>query len=139
VRILDVIQPEGWASPRGYANGISGEGRTVFISGQVGWNPQSCAFESDDFVTQCAQALRNLVAVLAAAGAEPRHVARMTWYVTDRAEYVAGAQGLGAVYREIMGYHFPAMSAVIVAGLIEERAKVEIEATAVVPQPADET
>ncbi len=129
----EILQPEGWAPAKGYANGVTAGGRIVFVAGQIGWNPQTCAFESDDFVAQAAQALRNIAAVLAAAGAEPRHVVRMTWYVTDRREYLDAGRELGAAYRAVFGRHFPAMSAVIVAGLVEERAKVEIEATAVIP------
>jgi len=128
----EILQPEGWAPAKGYANGVVAEGRLVFVGGQVGWNPATGAFETDDFVAQAAQALRNVARVLAEAGAEPRHVTRMTWYVTDRAEYLARPRELGAAYREVFGRHFPAMSAVIVAGLVEERAKVEIEATAVI-------
>jgi enamine deaminase RidA (YjgF/YER057c/UK114 family) len=129
----EILQPEGWAPAKGYANGVAAEGRMVFVAGQIGWNPATCGFETDDFVAQAAQALRNIAAVLAAAGAEPRHVVRMTWYVTERREYVDAGPELGAAYREVFGRHFPAMSAVIVAGLVEERAKVEIEATAVIP------
>jgi len=129
----EILQPEGWAPAKGYANGVAAEGRMVFVAGQIGWDPQTCAFETDDFVAQAAQALRNIAAVLAAAGAEPRHVVRMTWYVTSRREYLDAGRALGAAYREVFGRHFPAMSAVIVAGLVEERAKVEIEVTAVIP------
>ncbi|HYH83684.1 MAG TPA: RidA family protein [Longimicrobium sp.] len=132
----EILQPEGWASAKGYANGVAAEGRMVFVAGQIGWNPATCAFETDDFVAQAAQALRNIAAVLAAAGAEPRQVVRMTWYVTSRREYLDAGRELGAAYREVFGRHFPAMSAVIVAGLVEERAKVEIEATAVVAHPS---
>ncbi|HSU14050.1 RidA family protein [Longimicrobium sp.] len=130
----EILQPEGWTPAKGYANGVAAEGRLVFVAGQVGWNPETGAFETDDFVAQTAQALRNVARVLAEAGAEPRHVTRMTWYVTDRGEYLARPRELGAAYREVFGRHFPAMSAMIVAGLVEERAKVEIEATAVVPR-----
>jgi enamine deaminase RidA (YjgF/YER057c/UK114 family) len=131
--LMEILQPDGWAPAKGYANGVAAEGRLVFVAGQVGWNPQTGEFETDDFVAQTAQALRNVARVLAEAGAEPRHVTRMTWYVTSRAEYLARPRELGAAYREVFGRHFPAMSAVIVAALVEERAKVEIEATAVVP------
>jgi enamine deaminase RidA (YjgF/YER057c/UK114 family) len=129
-----ILHPHGWAKPRGYANGISTSGRFVFVAGQVGWNP-SCVFESDDFVAQTAQALRNIVAILAEDGAAPEHIARMTWYVTDRGEYLRRAKEIGAVYREIVGRHFPAMTAVEVSALVEDGAKVEIEVTAVVPPP----
>lgn len=130
----EILHPDGWAPAKGYANGVAAEGRTVFVGGQIGWNPETGAFESDDFVAQAAQALRNVARVLAAGGAEPRHVVRMTWYLTDRGEYLDSARALGAAYREVFGRHYPAMSAVIVAGLVEERAKVEIEATAVIPR-----
>jgi enamine deaminase RidA (YjgF/YER057c/UK114 family) len=128
-----VLQPAGWARPRGYANGVAARGTQVFVGGQIGWNAQQ-AFETDDFVAQVRQALRNVVAVLREAGAGPEHVVRMTWYVVDKREYLARADALGAAYREVMGRHFPAMTAVQVAGLIEDRARVEIEATAVIPE-----
>jgi enamine deaminase RidA (YjgF/YER057c/UK114 family) len=130
---LEVLQPEGWPRPSGYANGIAATGRLVFIAGQIGWNPKTCQFETDDFVAQTAQALRNIVAVLHTAGAEPRHVVRLTWFITDKPAYLAAQREIGATYREFMGRNFPAMSVVVVAGLLEDRAKVEIEATAVVP------
>ncbi len=129
---MKTLQPPGWAAPRGYANGIAARGSLVFVAGQVGWNGQE-RFESDEFVAQARQALANIVAVLREAGAGPEHLVRMTWYVTDRREYVASWKALGAAYREVIGRHFPAMTAVEVAGLIEAGAKVEIEATAVVP------
>lgn len=129
---MKVLQPPGWAQPRGYANGIAARGTLVFIGGQVGWNAAQ-QFDSDDFVAQAAQALRNVVAVLAEAGGRPEHIARMTWYVRDRREYLASYRALGAAYREIIGRHFPAMSAVEVTALMEDRARVEIEATAVIP------
>jgi enamine deaminase RidA (YjgF/YER057c/UK114 family) len=129
---MKVLQPPGWAPPRGYANGIAARGTLVVVGGQVGWNAAQ-AFESDDFVSQARQALENVVAVLAQAGARPEHVVRMTWYVVDRDEYVASLRALGAAYRDVMGRHFPTMSAVEVSRLIEPRARVEIEATAVVP------
>lgn len=128
-----VLQPEGWAPPRGYANGMEAAGRMVFVAGQVGWNPATCAFETDDFVGQVDQALRNVRAVLAEAGAAPEHLTRVTWYVTDRAAYNAGARAIGRAWRERFGRNFPPMTLVVVAGLLEERAQVEIEATAVVP------
>ncbi len=128
------LHPAGWAPPRGYANGVEAEGRIVFVAGQIGWNPETAEIETDDFAAQAAQALRNVAAVLAEAGARPGHVTRMTWYVTDRAAYLAAAKEVGRAYRGVFGRHYPAMAAVIVAGLVEERAKVEIEATAVVPQ-----
>jgi enamine deaminase RidA (YjgF/YER057c/UK114 family) len=126
------LQPAGWAPPKGYANGIAARGTTVFVGGQIGWNGQQ-QFESDDFVMQSRQALRNVMAILAEAGAGPEHIARMTWYVTDKREYVASLSALGTAYRDVIGRHFPAMTAVQVSALIEDRAKVEIEVTAVVP------
>ena len=126
-----ILQPLGWAAPRGYANGVAASGRLVFVAGQIGWNAQA-QFESDDFVAQTAQALRNIVTVLAAAGAHPADIVRMTWYVTDREEYLRRGKEVGNVYREIIGKHYPAMTAVEVRALMEARAKVEIEATAVV-------
>jgi enamine deaminase RidA (YjgF/YER057c/UK114 family) len=129
---FEILQPEGWALPKGYANGIAAEGRLIFIAGQVGWNPETCQIETDDFAEQTAQALKNVVAVLREAGAEPRHVVRLTWYITDKDAYLAAQREIGKVYREVMGRHFPAMAVVVVAGLLEGRAKVEIEGTAVV-------
>jgi enamine deaminase RidA (YjgF/YER057c/UK114 family) len=129
---MQILQPLGWAAPRGYANGIAASGRIVFVSGQVGWNAQG-RFEATDFVGQARQALANVVAVLREAGARPEHIARMTWYVVDRREYLASYKALGAAYREVIGNHYPAMSAVEVAALVEDGARVEIEATAVIP------
>ncbi len=127
-----VLQPAGWAPPKGYATGVAARGTTIFVGGQIGWNAQQ-RFESDDFVAQAKAALANVVAVLREAGAGPEHITRMTWYVVDRREYLASAKALGAAYREVIGRHYPAMSAVAVAALMEDRAKVEIEATAVLP------
>jgi enamine deaminase RidA (YjgF/YER057c/UK114 family) len=127
-----VLQPPGWARPKGYANGMVASGRMVFVAGQVGWNAEE-RFESDDFVAQARQALANIVAVLAEAGAGAESLVRMTWYVLDKAEYLGAARDLGAAYREVIGDHFPAMSLVQVAGLVEEGARLEIEATAVIP------
>ncbi len=129
---MNTLQPPGWAPAKGYANGISARGTQIFVGGQIGWNAQQ-QFESDDFIDQTAQTLRNVVAVLNEAGAGPEHMVRMTWYVIDRVEYNARLKELGAVYREVMGRNFPAMSCVQVAGLMEARAKVEIEVTAVLP------
>ncbi len=129
---MEILQPPGWAAPRGYANGIAASGRIVFVSGQVGWNAQG-HFEATDFVGQARQALANVVAVLGEAGARPEHIARMTWYVVDKREYVASSKALGAVYREVIGNHYPAMTAVEVAALVEDGARVEIEVTAVIP------
>lgn len=127
-----ILQPEGWAKPIGYANGVEARGRLVFIGGQVGWNGQ-CEFETDDFVGQVRQTLKNIVAVLQEAGAEPKHITSMTWYFTDRAEYLASLKSIGQAYRDIIGRHYPAMAAMQVVALVEERAKIEIQATAVVP------
>lgn len=129
----EAIEPEGWATPVGYAHGMSATGRVVVTAGQVGWDPISSTFASDDFAAQTAQALRNVVAVLRAAGAEAEHLVRMTWFVTSRAEYVAARRQIGSAYRDIIGRHYPAMSVIVVSALVEERAKIEIEATAVVP------
>lgn len=126
------LQPEGWERPRGYANGIAARGTHVFVGGQIGWNAQQM-FESDDFIAQTAQALRNVLAVLQTANAEPQHMVRMTWYITNRDIYVSSLKEVGAVYRQILGKHFPAMTCVVVQALVEERALVEIEVTAVVP------
>ena len=130
--MAEPIEPEGWIQPVGYANGMAASGRVVVTAGQVGWNPTTGKFESDDFAGQAAQALRNVADVLRAAGVAPRHLVRLTWYITSRDEYMTARAAIGAAYREIMGKHFPAMSVVIVAALLEPRAKVEIEATAVV-------
>ena len=127
-----VLQPPGWPRPKGYANGIAASGRVVFVAGQVGWNAEE-RFESDDFVVQARQALANIVAVLAEANGGPEHITRMTWFVLDKQEYLDRARDLGAAYREVIGDTYPAMSLVQVAGLVETGAKLEIEATAVVP------
>ena len=129
---MKVLQPPGWTPPKGNANGIAAQGTQVFVGGQIGWNARQ-QFESDDFVAQARQALSNIVAVLAEAGARPEHIVRLTWYVVDKHEYAASSRALGAAYREVIGRHFPAMTAVEVKALIEDRARVEIEATAVVP------
>ena len=126
------LQPPDWAEPRGYANGVMARGALIFVGGQIGWNAAQ-QFESDDFIAQTRQALLNIVAVLKAAGAEPEHMVRMTWYVTDRVEYLARLKELGTAYREVMGRNFPAMTCVEVSGLVEERARIEIEVTAVLP------
>ena len=128
---LEFVQPKNWAPPKGYANGVVAQGRQVFIAGQVGWNGQG-QFESDDFVAQVEQALKNVVDVLAAAGGEPRHLARLNWYVVDKAEYVTRQREIGEAYRRTVGRHFPAMTLLVVAGLLETRAKIEIEGTAVI-------
>ena len=129
-----ILRPDGWAAPRGYSNGVSASGRLVFVSGQVGWNAGG-EFESDDLVAQVRRALENVVAVLAAGGAAPAHLTSLTWYFVDRAEYLARSVEIGEAYRAVMGRHFPAMAAVQVASLMESRAKVEVQAIAVVPSP----
>lgn len=129
--IPESIVPDGWAKPVGYAHGMSAAGRVITTAGQVGWNPATCEFETDDFVEQTAQALRNIVAVLRAAGGRPENLVRLTWYILDREEYMRSRKALGPKYREVLGTHFPAMTVVVVSGLIEPRARLEIEATAV--------
>lgn len=129
---MKLLQPPGWATPRGYANGIAARGTMVFVGGQIGWNAQQ-QFETDDFIAQTAQALRNVAAVLREAGAGPEHMVRMTWYVVNREEYVARLKELGEAYRGVMGRSFPAMTCVEVGALMEDRARVEIEVTAVIP------
>lgn len=127
-----ILQPADWAAPRGYANGVAASGRQVFVAGQIGWNAQ-CQFESDDFIDQVRQTLLNIKAVLAEAGAGPEHICRMTWYVIDKREYLARGREVGQAYREVLGREYGvAMSAVQVVALMEDRAKVEIEVTAVV-------
>ena len=133
----EAVNPAGWPAPRGYSNGVRAEGRVIAVAGQIGWEPRTGEFESDDFAAQCEQALSNIAAVLAAAGAEPRHVVRLTWFITSAAEYAAAGKALGAAYRRIFGGHYPAMSVIVVAALLEPRAKVEIEATAVLPSGED--
>jgi len=130
---FDIVQPKHWTAPKGYANAIAAQGRQIFIAGQIGCNAQG-QFESDDFVVQVEQALKNIVEVLAAAGCEPSHLVRLNWYVTDKTEYAARQDEIGTVYRRLIGRHFPAMTLVVVAGLLEPRAKVEIEATAVIAE-----
>jgi enamine deaminase RidA (YjgF/YER057c/UK114 family) len=126
----ETIQPKHWAAPKGYANGVVATGRQLFIAGQIGWNAQG-QFESDDFVAQVEQALKNIVDVLTAAAGKPSDLVRINWYVTDKAEYVARQREIGEAYRRVLGRNFPAMTLLVVAGLLEPRAKVEIEATAV--------
>lgn len=129
---MDFLQPPGWPRARGYSNGISASGRTVMVSGMVGWDAE-CRFQTDDFAGQVRQALHNIVAVLAQADAKPKHIVRMTWYVVDKQEYVNAYRDIGDAYREIIGRHYPTMTAVQVVALIEDRARVEIEVTAIVP------
>ena len=128
----ETLQPEGWAKPIGYANGVAARGKSIFIAGQIGWNGQ-CQFESDDLVAQIKQTLQNIVDVAAAGGAGPEHIVSMTWFLLDRKEYSARLKEIGVVYRDVVGRNFPAMTAIQVSGLIEDRAKVEIQAIAVVP------
>ncbi len=129
----EILQPEGWPRPRGYSNGAASTGRYVVLAGQIGWNPVSGEFETDDFAAQTRQALTNIVALLLAGGARPRDLVRLTWYILDRDEYLGAARDIGAIYRELIGDHYPPMSVVVVSGLIETRARLEIEATAVIP------
>lgn len=132
---MKLLQPAEWLAPKGYANGIAAKGTLVFVGGQIGWNGKQ-QFETDDFIAQTRQALLNIIAVLLEANAGPEHMVRMTWYILDRDEYAARLKELGAVYREVIGRNFPTMSCVEVSRLIEARAKVEIEVTAVVPDVA---
>jgi enamine deaminase RidA (YjgF/YER057c/UK114 family) len=130
---MRTLQPPSWAKPKGYANGIAAKGQLVFIAGMIGWNKDG-QFETHDFVGQVHQALENIVAVLCEAGGSPEHIVRLTWFVTDKREYLASLEHLGPAYREVMGRHYPVMSVVEVSALIEDTAKVEIEATAVIPE-----
>ncbi len=130
---MRILNPEGWPRPKGFSNGVAAEGTSVFVAGQIGWNPVEERFETDDFAEQVRQALKNTVAVLAEAGAAPEHITRMTWYVTDRKEYLAAVREVGGAYREVIGHNYPAMALVEVGGLVDDRARVEIETTAVVP------
>lgn len=130
---MRILQPPTWPRPSGYANGVATSGVTVFVAGQVGWNARR-EFETDDLAGQVRQALANVNAVLAEAGAKPAHIARMTWYVIDKREYLARSKDIGAAFRELVGTYNAAMTVVEVSGLIEDRAKVEIEVTAVIPE-----
>lgn len=129
---MEILQPPEWVRPRGYSNGIAARGRTVCVSGMIGWDAQG-QFHTDDFAGQTRQALQNIVEVLAEVGARPEHIVRMTWYVLDKKEYVGAYKEIGVAYRDLIGKHFPTMTAVQVAGLIEDRARLEIEVTAIVP------
>lgn len=133
---INTLHPEGWKPAKGYANGVMAEGKQIFVGGQIGWNSQQ-EFETDDFVGQFEQTLKNIVDVLACAGARPEHVVRLTWFVTDKAAYISNLREIGGVYRSIMGKNFPAMSVVAVSALMEDRAKIEIEATAVLAEKSD--
>src|SRR5450830_1400391 len=130
--MMEILQPPGWARPRGYSNGVAASGRMVCVSGMIGWDGQG-VFHTDDFAGQVRQALLNIVAVLQEADAKPEHIVRMTWYVVDKEEYVAAYKEVGAAYRDVIGQHSPAMPAVQVSALVEDRARVEIEVTAVAP------
>ena len=130
---MRVLQPPGWAKPKGYANGIAAKGTQVFVAGQIGWTADG-AWHADDFAGQFAQALRNVVAVCAEAGAQPEHIVRLAWFITSKREYLAALKEIGAAYRAIMGRHYPTMTVVEVGALVEDRAKIEIEATAVIPE-----
>jgi enamine deaminase RidA (YjgF/YER057c/UK114 family) len=129
---MRILHPKDWAPTKGFSNGVAAEGRQVFVAGQIGWNARQ-EIVSDDFVEQVDQALRNIVDILAEAGARPEHLVRLTWYVTDKREYLARAREVGQAYQRVIGRHYPAMTLVQVAALLEERARVEIESTAVVP------
>ena len=128
---MTILEPPGWPRPKGYSAGISAEGALVFVSGQVGWDADG-RFAAADLAGQVRQALRNVVAIVAEAGGRPQHITRMTWFITDKPAYLAAQKAIGEAYREVMGRHFPAMSVIVVAGLVEDAALVEIEATAVV-------
>jgi enamine deaminase RidA (YjgF/YER057c/UK114 family) len=128
-----ILQPEGWLPPRGYSNGIAATGRLVFVGGQIGWNA-NCEFETDDFIGQVRQTLKNIVAIVKSAGGGPEHLTSMTWYFVDKADYLANTKALGEAYRDVIGRHYPAMAAVQVVALVEDRAKIEIQAMAVVPE-----
>ena len=130
---LETLRPEGWPRPAGYADGIVATGRVLVTAGEIGWDPRSGRVVSERLTDQVRQALENIVVILRAGGAGPEHLVRLTWYITDRDAYVAERGSIGAAYREVIGRHFPAMAVIVVAGLIEPKAKVEIEATAVVP------
>ena len=129
---MEILLPPGWPRPKGFSNGIAASGRMIFVAGQIGWKPTG-QFESDDLVVQLRQTLENTVAVLEAGGAGPEHIVRMTWYITDRDEYMQHAAQIGECYRQVIGRHYPAMAVVVVTALMESRAKIEIETTAVVP------
>lgn len=130
---MEIVNPPGWPRPKGYSNGIVAKGRMVFVAGMVGWTPEE-KFETDDFVGQARQAFQNIVAVLKEAGAGPEHIVRLTWFVADKREYLARGRELGAAYRDIIGRNYPVMAVIEVKGFIEDGAKLEIEATAVIPE-----
>ena len=128
----DKLHPRHWTRTPGFSNGVAATGRQIYVAGQIGWNAEQ-RFESDDFVAQVEQALRNIASILAEGGAGPQHIVRLTWYVIDKRAYVDRLREVGEAYRRVIGKHFPAMTLVVVTALVEDRAKVEIEATAVVP------
>jgi enamine deaminase RidA (YjgF/YER057c/UK114 family) len=130
---MQILQPPGWARAKGFSNGIAASGKLVFVAGQIGWTGE-CKWESWDFAGQFRQALLNILAVLKEAGGEPQHIVRLTWYVLDKQEYLSSLKEVGAAYRELMGRHFPTMAVVQVSGLVEDDARLEIEATAVIPE-----
>jgi enamine deaminase RidA (YjgF/YER057c/UK114 family) len=130
---MEFLQPPDWPRPKGYSNGVAAKGTMVFVAGEIGWNPVTEKIEIDDFAGQTRQALENVVAVLAQAGAKPEHIVRMTWYVTDKQEYLSNLRGVGEAYRAVIGKHFPVMAAIEIKGLMEPGAKIEIETTAVIP------
>ena len=133
--MMQILQPPGWAKPKGFSNGIAASGRQVFVAGQIGWTGEG-KWDAKDFAGQFRQTLKNTLAVLAEAGAKPEHIVRMTWYILDRKEYVGAIREVGAAYRELIGKHYPAMAVIQVSGLIEDQAKLEIETTAVIPETA---
>jgi len=130
--IHKIVQPEGWTAPKGYANGVLASGKTLFVGGQIGWNEKQ-VFEARDFVGQMEQALRNIMAVVEAAGGRAEHICRLTWYVTEKQDYLSHQREVGEAYRRVLGKHFPAMTMVVVRALVEDEALVEIDATAVLP------
>ncbi|WP_020400343.1 RidA family protein [Kordiimonas gwangyangensis] len=130
---MKALLPEGWPRPSGYSNGIMAEGRIVFVAGQIGWT-KDMVFEAEDFLGQLRQTLENTLAILGEAGAGPEHIARMTWYVTSRDEYLANLKGMGQIWRDLMGKNYPTMACVEVSRLMEDKAKIEIETTAVLPR-----
>jgi enamine deaminase RidA (YjgF/YER057c/UK114 family) len=130
---MQILQPPGWARAKGFSNGIAARGKLVFIAGQIGWTGE-CKWEALDFASQFKQALKNILAVLKEANGKPEHIVRLTWYVLDKKEYLASLKDVGAAYRELMGRHYPTMAVVQVGGLVEDEARLEIEATAVVPE-----
>ena len=129
---MKILLPDGWTPPKGYSQGVIAEGRQIFVSGQIGWD-ETGTFQTNDFAEQTGQTLRNILTILNAANAGAEHITRMTWFITDKKEYLASLKSLGQIYRDEMGHHYPVMSVVEVNALIEDKAKVEIEATAVIP------